>query len=74
MRDHGFELSPYPLILSLERHFSDDSAGRIGQIFDRVLGYAALQQRAGVPRQVGLCGLNQDATRGQRRGPHDLGE
>lgn len=38
LRDHGFEHNPYPLILSLEMHCSDDQVAKIGQILDRTFG------------------------------------
>jgi len=38
LRDHGFENSPFPLILSLEMHCSEDQIVRVGQILDSTFG------------------------------------
>lgn len=38
LRDHGFDNSPFPLILSLEMHCSEDQIVRVGQILDSTFG------------------------------------
>lgn len=43
LRDHGFKNSPYPLILSLEMHCSDEQVCRIGQILEETFGDMLLQ-------------------------------
>jgi len=38
LRDHAFDNSPFPLILSLEMHCSEEQVGKIGQILESTFG------------------------------------